>query len=385
MSGELDPGRRSGLRHLLLLGAGPANLYVMKQLARSRPADLNISIIVTTLPALQPRLLPAWAMGELELEQCEMPLQALAHACKARVIAGPCSSLSAAERRVVLADGQKLGFDLLLLDIEAHMGRARADIQMPGARHHALFLHPWKQFAALWPRLQELARTRAIHVVVVGGSRAAFEWLMTAAAELRPPHGSRISWVSQGPLEAQFASAPMRRRVLASLAQHGITLLQANCVGFSAGEVLLDNGARLACDAQLLAGPCSTPEWLQISDLALDPSGRVLVDPSGHSQSHPAVLAVNEAASVEIGSAELLRYPDSTPRRLLRSVRDMLAGRSPATIAKPSATERSGLELLASGRGRAIASWRGLSLEGRIPWTIRQALDRRFLRDLQAG
>ncbi len=374
-----DVRQQTGLRHLLLVGAGPAHMWVLKQLGESRPADLKISLVAPALPAIHPRLLAGWVSGRHPLQDCLLPLEALARVSQARLYASPCQALDAARRVLQLTDGQTLPFDLLSLDTEAHMGRARAEIQMPGARQHALFLHPMALFVSLWPKLLALAAERAIHVVVVGGEAAGLELALAVAGTLCKPHGSRLSWVSETDLASLFPAASMRRRIEARLRELRITMLQAACVGISDSEVSLSNGARLLCDAPILAGPRGVPDWLASSDLALDAWGRVLVDGQARSRSQPHVFAVNHAASSDGRGAG---YPDRAGPKLLRALRASFDGKGRRVAAGERPGRADEVQILTCGEREALASWRGIGVGGWVVGSVKQALDRRFMRSL---
>ena len=382
MSSAVASRRRSSLRHLVLVGGGPAHMFVLRQLAQARPGDLNISLVAAPRTLYQPMLAHCLS-GEEEVESMDMPLTDLSQACQARLHDSPCRSLSGARGVLQLSDGQELPFDLLSLDLEAQMGRARIDLEMPGARQHALFLHPLRQFVQLWPRLLELASQRAIHLVVVGGGLRGFELVTAAVSALREPHGSRVSWVLQGQAEQLFPQTGLRAAIEAVLRQMSVTILPAHCVGVGPSEVLLDNGASLHCDAPLLAGPISAPEWLRQSDLALDGEGRVLVDGRGRSHSHPQILVANEFASQgTLPGTSAWNYPDREPRSLLRALRESLAGKAIIGPRPDPVAPVAGLRMLSSGNGQAIMCWRNVVWQGRLAGLIKRAWDRRFIESL---
>lgn len=376
------PRPQPGLRHLVLAGSGPAHLWLLAQLARSRPADLNISLVAGSTLAMPAVLLPDWLAGGVDLDLNDLRPAVLAQACQAKVIATPCRRLDATARVLELADASLLPFDWLSLDTEAHMARAGIEALMPGARSHALFVHPAAQFAQLWPQVLDLARRRPIHVVLVGGELLGLQLALAMAHALRaatPQHVSRLSWVTPEALTELLPRPALSAAVQARLRKLDVTVLNTTCVGFESAAVLLGNGASLVCDAPVLAGPVGMPDWLGESGLDRDARGRVKVDHQTRSLSHPHVLAVNDAASRESDTAAGPGDPGPLfeAGQLLRSLQAGWRAAERRTPARALGLPR--VRTLAGGPGHALAAWRGLVATGAWVAAWRRSRVRRYL------
>ena len=79
MSNEVEFRRRSSLRHLVLVGGGPAHMFVLRQLAQARPGDLKVSLVAGPSTPYQP-MLARCLSGQEEIESMDMPLTALGQA-----------------------------------------------------------------------------------------------------------------------------------------------------------------------------------------------------------------------------------------------------------------------------------------------------------------
>lgn len=379
------PRPQPGLRHLVLAGSGAAHLWLMAQLAQSRPADLNITLVASSTLAMPSALLPDWVAGTVELDLNDLRPADLAQACQAKVIATPCRRLDATVRVLELSDSSLLPFDWLSIDTEAHMARAGMEALMPGARSHALFVHPAAQFAQLWPQVLGLANSRPIHVVLVGGEMLGLQLALAMAHALRaaaPQHASRLSWVTPESLTELLPLPALRAKVQARLRRFDVTVLNTTCVGFEPGAVRLGNGASLQCDAPVLAGPVAMPDWLGGSHLQCDGRGRVKVDRQARSLSHPHVLAVNDAAAHEPDAQAGPGDPGPVleARRLLRSLQAGWREGGQRSLDRAFALPE--VRTLAGGPGHALAVWRGMVATGGWVTAWRQARARRFLHAL---
>ena len=363
------------LKHLVLLGAGHAHVHVLHGLAQRRPADLNVTVIAPYPRQLYSGMVPGFVAGHYTLDECVIPLEPLIARSGARFNCTSAVGLNMAEQRVMLAHGGSVHWDWLSINTGPVMDRDAIEERMPGAREHALFVRPIEPFGQWWPRVRALADTRPIHLAVVGAGAAGLELAMAAAHAM--PQGCRVTVITGGvPVAATYPTG-VQRRVLRALKHLNITVLPDSCIGFAAGEVLLSNGARLACDAPLLAVGAQAPAWLRGSGLALDDAGFVAVNAAQQSTSHPNVFAAGDVASrQDVAHPKSGVFAVRAGPPLLENLRASLE----AQPLKPHRPPLRTLNLLSCGSRHAIASWGGLSLEGRWVWHWKDRIDRQFIR-----
>lgn len=375
----------SGIRKLLLIGAGHAHVQVLARLAQFRPADLDVTVLSPYPWQTYSGMVPGLIAGRYSATDCQIPLEPLIKAAGARWVPGRCTGLDAASRTVQLAatGGQRewparLGYDLLSLDTGAVIDRQKLESAMPGAAAHALIVRPMEAFTALWPQVLELARSRPVSVVVIGAGAAGIELLLAAEQRLRRDGaaGARFTLLTGGADVAASYPEGVRRRVLRRLKARGITVLREACTGVEPGQVRLSGGATLACDVPIVAIGTHAPAWLQGSGLALTDSGHVQVNACQRSTSHPEVFAAGDVAT---------RADAPHPKSGVYAVRagPVLAANLLATHQgqplKAWQPPRRTLNLLSCGAGHAIASWGPLHAEGAWAWRWKDRIDRAFM------
>jgi pyridine nucleotide-disulfide oxidoreductase family protein len=369
----------SGLKHLVLLGLGHAHVQVLQGLADSRPAELNLTVIAPRPLALYSGMVPGFVAGHYTLEQCQIPLEGLLARSGARFIAGSAVGLDANAQRVALASGETVAWDWLGVNTGPVMDRERIEAAMPGARRHALFVRPIDAFGYLWPQVASMASQQPIHLAMIGAGAAGVELALSAAHALRRPGlpaGSHVSLVTGGEAPAAAYSSAVQARVQRALRRLDISVIPETCIGLEAGAILLANGARLVCDAPLLAVGAQAPAWLADSGLALDDNGFVAVNAFQQSTSHPRVFAAGDVASrIDAPHPRSGVHAVRAGPPLLANLRAALQGQ-PLTPYQPP---RRTLNLLACGDRRAIGSWGGFSFEGRWAWHWKDHIDRRFV------
>jgi pyridine nucleotide-disulfide oxidoreductase family protein len=370
---------RTGLKHLVLLGAGHAHVQVLHSLAQSRPADLNLTVVAPYPQQLYSGMVPGFVAGHYTLEQCVIPLQGLLSRCGARYFPTRGVALDASAKTLTLASGETLAWDWLSVNTGPVMDREKIEALMPGAREHALFVRPIEGFGQLWPQVAAMGRARPIHLAVVGAGAAGLELAMAAAHALTGPGcpaGSHVTLLAGGTAPAANYPPAVQKRVLKALRRLAITVVPDACASVGPGEILLASGARLACDVPLLAVGAQAPGWLASSGLALDDAGFLAVNAFQQSTSHPQVFAAGDVASrVDAPHPRSGVYAVRAGPALLTNLRAALQSQPLVPYAPPART----LNLLSCGARHAIAAWGGMSFEGRWVWHWKDRIDRRFV------
>jgi NADH dehydrogenase FAD-containing subunit len=400
-------------KNLVLLGAGPAHLRLLAQLARRPLPAVRVTLISKQERVIDSQRLMAWVAGRATLEQCSVEIEPLVHKARAQWLDQAAVQIDARASAALFADGREMQYDWLSINLEAEQNRQMIDSALPGARANALFAHPREAFCKLWPGVPELAASRALRVAVVcddedqpstqpvglgdsnhsgfadaektgqpGKSERATRAKHAAnntdpaavervAMELafsihqRLP-GSAVTLITGGQPLARNAPGAFRHRLDNALKQCNITVLQDAASAILPGEIVLRSGARLACDVPLLATQPNPPSLAASSGLALDGQGFIKLDASLRSSSHPNVwVALDDWASANHHARNLRRVANH---------------HQPA----PHPRGQSGIHMLACGQAGAIATWGGLSLRAGWLAAFKDRTDRQRLAGMRS-
>jgi pyridine nucleotide-disulfide oxidoreductase family protein len=356
------------MKRVLLLGAGHAQVAVLAALARRRLPGAEVLLVSASEHLIYSGMVPGLMAGRYSQDDCTLAVAPLAAKAGVEFLLGRAVALDARAQAVTLADGQRIEYDVLSLNTGPTQERDR----IPGARNYALFVRPIEGFVQFWQQTRSLADERTLDIVVVGSGAAGVEIALAA----RHATGTRgtLTLVSDGPVLATYSEG-VRRRALAALHSAGIQVLPGRCTAIEQRHVVLGT-LRVACDVPIVAIGSDAPAWLAGSGLALDNNGFVRIGPTLQSASHATVLAAGDV---------IVRDDQPHPRSgvyavragpvLAENLRRLVGGGSLI----PYLPQRHSLNLLALGNGRAIASWNGWSLQGRLMGWWKDRIDRAFI------
>ncbi|MDD5029419.1 MAG: FAD-dependent oxidoreductase [Rhodoferax sp.] len=362
------------MKHLVLLGAGHAHIHMLSTLVGQPLAGVRVTLVAPYPRQLYSGMIPGFVAGYYALEDCVIALEPLLAGSGVTWLRQCVVGLDANTRTITLNDASRLTYDLVSINTGPVQDRQKLEQSIPGAQQHALFIRPIESFGVLWPRVVELAQSRALRVTVIGGGAAGVELACAVAHRLS---NARVTLISGAASVGANYSQAVQARIQRALARRQITVLQDRATGLTADAVLLANGAQLACDVPILATGAQAPTWLQASGLALDASGFISVDASLRSTSHPQVFAAGDVCSrVDRAIARSGVYAVRAGVPLANNLRAVLAGAAPVAHQPPKQT----LNLLSCGKRYAIGIWGCLSFEGQWVWWLKDRIDRGFIR-----
>jgi NADH dehydrogenase FAD-containing subunit len=306
--------------HIVVLGGGYAGLTAANLAARWTGAQV-------TLVNERDRFVERVQLHQLAVGRqiAERPLAGMLARSGARLVVDRVTAIDPAAKRVRLAGGDALDYDLLVYAL----GSGTDLDSVEGAAEHAYSVAGWAQAQRLRTRLATAGRT----VAVVGGGLTGVE-TVTEIAESHP--GTPVRLVTGEELGAGLSRRGRAhlRRVLDRL---GVEVVdRARVVKVGADGLLLGSGEHVAADTVVWTAGFQVPELAAEAGLQVEASGRISVDETLRSVSHPDVYAVGDAAAARLPSGQVLRMACATglpmAQQAVRAMADRLHGVSPRPL-----------------------------------------------------
>jgi NAD(P)H-nitrite reductase large subunit len=230
------------MKKVLLLGAGHAQLSVLASLAAARMPGGELLLVTAYPRQVYSGMVPGLIAGRYSEDDCAIDVVPLAKAAGVHLRIGQATALDAAARQVTLADGERIGYDVLSINTGPVQDRDR----IPGAREHALFVRPIETFMALWKQTRAMADERPLSVVVIGNGAAGVELVLAVRAAL----GARaeLSIVCDGPpLEGYNPRA--KRKAVAALKRAKVQVLLGRCTAIERRHVIVGPARTKPCSS----------------------------------------------------------------------------------------------------------------------------------------
>lgn len=365
-------------RRLVLVGAGQAHLYVLRELARRPIPDVEPVLVVDGDPC-HAAMTAGYVTGQYEADDIRFDLESLARAAGTRVVRASVERLET-ERRLVFTGGEPIPFDVCSLAVEP----ATEIAGVAGAAEHALAIFPTDRVLELRRRLDGLiaAAPQPVSVVVVGAGARGVEIALAVRHRLHaagPASLGSVSLVERASEVLPQFEPPMRLLAGEVLRARGVSIALGGRVTLvTEHAVLLHNGASLPADLVVWTGRGGVSDLVASSGLPRDEAGRLLVDRSLRAVDGVPVwgaggiVAMRDFPDHDRGTEYAVREGPA----LDRSLRAALGQGRPARY-RP---QRTSLALLSTSGGWALMRWKGIHRHSRWAWRLKDMMDRRFMR-----
>ena len=366
---------------ILLLGGGHAHVHVMKTFAQHPLRGVRVTLITRDLETPYSGMLPGVVAGLYAPEEAHIDLVRFAAVTGTALIHGDAVGLDRGAKRVALAGRPCIAYDILSIDV----GITPDVASIPGAAEHGIAVKPIGAFLAKLAHLRARCSAGAVrHITVVGGGAAGIELALSLRTRLRTDTvrdgrdpDIRFALVTDGVLLAPH-NARVQRAFRKHLAAAGVDVLEHCAVrALKAGSVVCRDGRTFATDAVLLATDAAPPGWFKESGLARDSRGFLAVTPTLQVANDPDVFAAGDCAGfVETPREKAGVYAVRAGPPLAAN----LARRARGAALRPWRPQRQHLALISIGERYAVASRGPFKAEGRWLWTVKDWIDRRWMR-----
>ncbi|QUF02895.1 FAD-dependent oxidoreductase [Actinosynnema pretiosum subsp. pretiosum] len=305
---------------VVVLGAGYAGLAAAKLAARWTGAQV-------TLVNERDRFVQRVRLHQLAAGQSErrLPLRDLLAGTGVELVVGRAEAIDLGAREVRVGD-RALPYDRLVYAL----GSGADPGSTPGVAEHAHSVADAESAERLHRALSgggSGAPTGRRSVVVVGGGLTGVE----TAAELAEA-GHSVALLSAGALGAGLSPKAVRH-LHRAFARLGVRVREGCRVESVDERGVRVDGVREAADAVVWTAGFRVPPLARESGLAVDASGRLLVDGAMRSTSHPEVIGVGDAAAMRRADGQEMRMACATAgpnaQRAIRALAEELAGAEP--------------------------------------------------------
>ncbi|MCI4665877.1 MAG: FAD-dependent oxidoreductase [Neomegalonema sp.] len=370
------------MRRLILAGGGHAHALVLAAYAAQPLSDVELILISPDTHAPYTGMLPGVVAGHYRDEQHQINLARLVERAGGVQRLDRVAELDPEAKELRLESGEAMAYDVLSLNVGAFSG----PVGLMDPR-----VAPVKPFGRFLPTLNEFfdaageGRVRP-HAAVIGGGLGGMELAFAIAFRLRGAADARVTVLTRDVEPLNELPPRFRRRILARAPKAGVEIISSfDVTAVEDGAAKSADGRAFEADFFAAAAGVRAAPWVAESGMACDPAGFAHVKSTLAALGFWDHFAAGDAASLiasprpKSGVFAVRQAPV-----LAHNLRQAIASGGPGAEMNYRAyhPQKDYLKLVSLGARRAIAEKRGVVMEGRWVWSLKDRIDRAFMAKL---
>jgi NADH dehydrogenase FAD-containing subunit len=365
-------------RHLVLIGAGHAHLTCLKSLRDFAARGHQVTVISAGTHHYYSGMGPGMLGQTYRPQEIRFNSQRLAEAGGARFVKDLVVRVDPVERRLVMASGEEITYDVVSFNIGSGIPTAGVTI---GETTNVFTVKPIEQLLCAQKSIAEQLRQKSPELLVVGGGPAGVEIAGNLRRLVRRNNGTANVTLVAGSRVMGDLPDTVRQRVLASFQRRDICVIEGpHLTAVEAGKVRLTDGRELPFDFLFLALGVKPPNLFQDSGLPTGPDGGLLVNEFLQSVAHPDIFGGGDCIYFQPQPLDKVGVYAVRQNPLLRE--NLMAALEGGTL-KPFQPGGAYLLIFNMGDGRGIFRKQNMVFDGRLAFWLKDYIDRRFMRKFQ--
>ncbi|MEW6520274.1 MAG: FAD-dependent oxidoreductase [Thermodesulfobacteriota bacterium] len=366
-------------KRLVLVGGGHAHMMTLANLGSFLQKGHAVTVIQPSEFHYYSGMGPGMLGGFYRPADIRFATRHVVEKQGGRFVLGRVVRIEAAQRKVVLADGSTIGYDVLSCNAGSYVPQAAVKGGMEGI----FAVKPIERLMAAQTRLLELADRGSFSVAIIGGGPSAVE-VAGNVWRLLHDHDRQMADIrifAGRKLMARFPES-VRRRAFRSLQGRGIHILEQGYVReVAGGKVTLESGEQHEADFIFLSVGVKPSAIFQESGLPIGPDGGLLVNRYLQCPEFPEIFGGGDC--IYFQDQPLDKVGVYAVRQNPVLLNNLLAALDGGRLL-PFTPGGDYLLIFNLGDGTGILRKRWLEFDGRLAFLIKDYIDRRFMKKFQA-
>ncbi|MEJ2070148.1 MAG: FAD-dependent oxidoreductase [Syntrophobacterales bacterium] len=365
-------------KHLVLIGAGHAHLTCLKSLRDFTARGHEVTVIGPDTHHYYSGMGPGMLGQTYRPQEIRFNSQRMAEAGGARFVKGMVSQVQPGERKLVLASGEEIPYDVVSFNIGSGIPKEKVTIQ----QNTSVFtVKPIEQLLKAQKAILEKLGDKTLDLMVVGGGPAGVEISGNLWRLVTRHNGKMNLTLVAGRRLMSDLPEKVRTLVLSSYQKRGLRVIEgSHLTEIQAGKATLTDGRELPFDFLFLALGVQPPRLFQDSGLPTGHDGGLLVNEFLQSVAHPEIFGGGDCIYFQPRPLDKVGvYAVRQNPILLDNLLAALEGRT----LKPFTPQESYLLIFNLGDGRGIFWRKKFVFDGRLAFILKDYIDRSFMRKFQ--
>jgi NADH dehydrogenase FAD-containing subunit len=365
-------------KHLILVGGGHAHLTCLKNLKEFTSRGYRVTLIGPSSHHYYSGMGPGMLAQTYRPQEIRFNIQKMARTGGGSFLKGIVEKVKPAEKRLVLASGEDIPYDV----VSFNTGSGVPTADLPIAPDAGVFtVKPIEQLLRAQQQIKDRLMKKPHHILIAGGGPAGLEItanLWRLASDMGGD--ARFTLVAGRRLMGDFPEK-VRTLALRSLTGRRVDVIEGTRLKeVQTNLALLNDGRTLPFDMLFLALGVRPSLLFRNSGLPTGPDGGLLVNNFLQSVAHPEIFGGGDCIYFQPQPLDKVGvYAVRENPILFHNLLAALDGRKMKDF-KPSAAY---LLIFNMGNGRAIFWKKQLVFDLRLAFWLKDYIDRRFMRKFQ--
>ena len=367
------------MKKIIFVGAGHANLEVIKSLSTQHGRDATYTLISPEKNTFYSGLLPRFILGELQSKDLAIDLERLCKLNKITFVQAMVLKIDPDKKILLASDGTTFEFDYLFLNVGGVPTKLSTD---PESEVRSVYVKPITSFVEKWREVQrECSSCRELLFAVVGGGAASIEVATALNLRLKKngANRSRVHLFTRDMALAKNYESKVSLSLLRSLQQAGVEVHFDHDVVETKDRHLIFQGEKSAFRYDFLFPilPMKSPPSIDISNIQRDSSGFVVVD--SFLRAHSNVFAAGDCTTFE-PSKFLPRSGVTAVQQGRLMAFNLRHGLGAISDLKPYVPPKAQLNILLSGPSSAHAIFGKHFIAGKMALLLKNYIDNSYMK-----
>lgn len=350
-----------------MIGGGHSHIQVLKTLSEQAAKPFEVILVTNVIETPYSGMLPGQLAGWYEQSETHFNLLKVCAQSQTTLIQATVTGIDPTKKVVHLAGRPPLDYDFCSINVGVRPWQPRGCENNP----FVMAVKPISEILSRWKSMDDSLPKR---VLVVGAGAAGFE--ISNIVNARTP-ATEVSLIDSGSLVLPTFGSSTRQKAEKILRRNSITtLLNHKLIEVQDQKAIFENQPEILFDRMILSTGALAPAWFKETSLDLSQDGYLLVDETLKT-SDPFIFAAGDCIHFS---------PHPLPKSGVFAVRqgpiltENLLAQAQGNGLQSYRPQKRSLALLVSAKKRALFSYGPISFESAAAWTLKDLIDRRFMR-----
>ncbi len=364
---------------VVLIGGGHAHvklLYLMRQ--KGGYEEYEVTLVSKSHWQYYSGMVGGFLEGLYQEDELRFDLIELCKMSKVTFLEAEVSMIQPNESMILFSDGKSLNFDILSIDIGSEVN----GLELESVREYANQIKPFHEIMRF--RGELLKQTTFDDPIIFAGAGPASIELALSLKQLLAHHNLPFKLtIVNGQTPAQKGHpGKLTRKIDVILKREGIHSIMGNRVhAVKESRASLKDGTELAFRFLLWATGPKSSEVIKSSGFQTDEKGYLLVNEYLQAVNHPRIFGAGDC--IGFGKNQLIKkagvYAVREADYLYHNIKATLNNKEQ----KAYRPQKQYLSIISTGGRKGLLQLRGIVMEGKLCWRLKNYIDTRFMRRMK--